>query len=128
MLCYFQVYDTVIQHLRTSPGAHRDRCPPSFPVTLVPHLPMPSPLVTFSLFSTVKSLFLGFISLSLISLCLLVLFLKFHRVKLYVFVFLTGLLHLAFSSPAPILSLHMARFHSFSGLSNSPLCIYSTSF
>ena len=47
-----------MQHFHTSPGVHHDTCPPQSLAPVSPMPPPPSSLVTISLFSIVKSLFL----------------------------------------------------------------------
>ena len=94
------------------------------PILYLTHSSHTSPLVTISLFSLVRSLFLGF-SLSPFFLCSFVLFLQFHiGVKSYgVCLSLTGLFCLALYSTS-IHVLQMARFRSFWWLKNIPLCVY----
>lgn len=58
MFYQFQACDSVISHFLTPAGAHQDNCAPSLPSPVSSIPPPASPLVSISLFSLAKSLFL----------------------------------------------------------------------
>ena len=89
-MIYFQVYHIVIQPLDTTPGTGH-RCPPVSPC---PDSPFPHhPLVLISLFTVVKSVYLGLLlSSPPLPLCQFVWFFKIHMwMPLY------GIWYLSFS-------------------------------